>query len=156
MYNHITVSQARASILWLIGRNLALPLFKHGPDLLRISLQSFRNADQDAGVKLQILVLSTLLRLHVDISPNLYEEQTIGFVKEANDVVFKLARLDADFDVRDFGRFLEGSLQSIWTESEKESTALHRRFFDLLSHFRPVSKIKPPKGICFILYTRRL
>ena len=101
-------------------------------------------------VKLQILVFSTLLKLHTSLEPNLYTEKCNTFVDEANQIVFKLARLDEDFDVRDYGRFLEGSMNYIKSESEKisneDGTKLKKRLFDLLSNFRPVSKVSSPQG----------
>ena len=152
-YDQITVPQARASILWLIGRNIQVPTFKHGPDLLRISLKTFKsdNTEQDSIVKLQILVFSTLLKIHISLEPQLYIEKCITFVKEANQIIFKLARLDDNFDVRDYGRFLEGCMNYIESESKQisieDAIKLKKRFFDLLSHFRPVSKVSVNEGI---------
>ncbi|KAK0178208.1 hypothetical protein PV328_002181 [Microctonus aethiopoides] len=92
LMDFITVPQARASILWLLGEySDRVP--KIAPDVLRKMAKSFIN-EKDI-VKLQILNLAVKLCLN---NP----EQTKLFCQ----YVFQLAKYDQNYDIRDRARFL--------------------------------------------------
>ncbi|XP_012535252.1 AP-3 complex subunit beta-1 [Monomorium pharaonis] len=92
LMDFITVPQARASILWLLGEySDRVP--KIAPDVLRKMAKSFVN-EQDI-VKLQTLNLSVKLCLN---NPS----QTKPFCQ----YVFQLAKYDQNYDIRDRARFL--------------------------------------------------
>ncbi|XP_046427375.1 AP-3 complex subunit beta-2 isoform X3 [Neodiprion fabricii] len=92
LMDFITVPQARASILWLLGEySDRVP--KIAPDVLRKMAKSFIN-EQDI-VKLQTLNLAVKLYLS---NPN----QT----KLLCQYVFQLAKYDQNYDIRDRARFL--------------------------------------------------
>ncbi|XP_012259104.2 AP-3 complex subunit beta-1 [Athalia rosae] len=93
LMDFITVPQARASILWLLGEySDRVP--KIAPDVLRKMAKSFMN-EQDI-VKLQTLNLAVKLFLS---NPN----QT----KLLCQYVFQLAKYDQNYDIRDRARFLK-------------------------------------------------
>lgn len=92
LMDFITVPQARASILWLLGEySERVP--KIAPDVLRKMAKSFVN-EKDI-VKLQTLNLAVKLCLN---NP----EQTKLFCQ----YVFQLAKYDQNYDIRDRARFL--------------------------------------------------
>ncbi|XP_057322015.1 AP-3 complex subunit beta-2 [Microplitis mediator] len=92
LMDFITVPQARASILWLLGEySDRVP--KIAPDVLRKMAKSFIN-EKDI-VKLQILNLAVKLCLN---NP----DQTKLFCQ----YVFQLAKYDQNYDIRDRARFL--------------------------------------------------
>lgn len=92
LMDFITVPQARASILWLLGEySDRVP--KIAPDVLRKMAKTFIN-EQDI-VKLQTLNLAVKLYLN---NPN----QTKSFCQ----YVFQLAKYDQNYDIRDRARFL--------------------------------------------------
>uniref|UniRef100_A0A0C9RZA1 AP-3 complex subunit beta n=1 Tax=Fopius arisanus TaxID=64838 RepID=A0A0C9RZA1_9HYME len=92
LMDFITVPQARASILWLLGEySDRVP--KIAPDVLRKMAKSFVN-EKDI-VKLQTLNLAVKLCLN---NP----EQTKLFCH----YVFQLAKYDQNYDIRDRARFL--------------------------------------------------
>ncbi|XP_066993288.2 AP-3 complex subunit beta-1 isoform X2 [Anabrus simplex] len=92
LVDFITVSQARASILWLLGEySDRVP--KIAPDVLRKMAKTFIN--EEDIVKLQILNLAVKLYL---TNP----KQT----KLLCQYVFSLARYDMNYDIRDRARFL--------------------------------------------------
>lgn len=93
LVDFITVPQARASILWLLGEySDRVP--KIAPDVLRKMAKTFVN-EQDI-VKLQTLNLAVKLYLN---NP----EQTSKFCQ----YVFLLAKYDQNYDIRDRARFLK-------------------------------------------------
>ena len=93
LMDFITVPQARASILWLLGEySNRVP--KIAPDVLRKMARTFVN-EQDI-VKLQTLNLAVKLYL---INP----EQISKFAE----YVFQLAKYDQNYDIRDRARFLK-------------------------------------------------
>ncbi|KAJ3339879.1 AP-3 complex subunit beta-1, partial [Kappamyces sp. JEL0680] len=131
IYDTITVPMARASILWLIGHHLTS--FQHAPDALRISIKSF--ATESSFVKKQLLTLSCLMRLHVEIDPARYPDESIrDFLEAAFHLCIRLAKLDVDFDVRDQARLLESFLAEL-------DVAVYPRLFALLSQVAPVVSI---------------
>ncbi|XP_011176277.1 AP-3 complex subunit beta-1 [Solenopsis invicta] len=92
LMDFITVPQARASILWLLGEySDRVP--KIAPDVLRKMAKNFVN-EQDI-VKLQTLNLAVKLCLN---NPS----QTKPFCQ----YVFQLAKYDQNYDIRDRARFL--------------------------------------------------
>lgn len=92
LMDFITIPQARASILWLLGEySDRVP--KIAPDVLRKMAKNFVN-EQDI-VKLQILNLAVKLCLN---NPT----QTKPFCQ----YVFQLAKYDQNYDIRDRARFL--------------------------------------------------
>ncbi|CAK9801169.1 AP-3 complex subunit beta-1 [Anthophora plagiata] len=92
LMDFITIPQARASILWLLGEySDRVP--KIAPDVLRKMAKNFVN-EQDI-VKLQILNLAVKLCLNNPI-------QTKAFCQ----YVFQLAKYDQNYDIRDRARFL--------------------------------------------------
>ncbi|XP_017875805.1 AP-3 complex subunit beta-2 [Ceratina calcarata] len=92
LMDFITVPQARASILWLLGEySDRVP--KIAPDVLRKMAKNFVN-EQDI-VKLQILNLAVKLCLNNPV-------QTKPFCQ----YVFQLAKYDQNYDIRDRARFL--------------------------------------------------
>ncbi|KAJ8668815.1 hypothetical protein QAD02_000074 [Eretmocerus hayati] len=93
LMDFITVPQARASILWLLGEySNRVP--KIAPDVLRKMAKTFIN--EEDIVKLQTLNLAVKLYLS---NP----EQTEKFCK----YVFQLAKYDQNYDIRDRARFLK-------------------------------------------------
>ncbi|KAJ3261810.1 AP-3 complex subunit beta-1 [Boothiomyces macroporosus] len=114
-YDGITVPLARASILWLIGRHVSA--FAHGPDALRISLNTFKM--QDSNVKFQIIVLSVLLVLQTIISPDRFDGKITNFIKIAKEYCFKMGAADTDYDIRDQIRWLENSLNTVSSDVNK-------------------------------------
>nr|XP_012153777.1 PREDICTED: AP-3 complex subunit beta-2 isoform X2 [Megachile rotundata] len=92
LMDFITIPQARASILWLLGEySDRVP--KIAPDVLRKMAKNFVN-EQDI-VKLQILNLAVKLCLNNPI-------QSKPFCQ----YVFQLAKYDQNYDIRDRARFL--------------------------------------------------
>jgi AP-3 complex subunit beta len=94
IYESITVPLARASILWLVSHHKSLT---HAPDCLRIALKTFKS--QDSFVKIEIIILATLLYL---------QNPCHVFLSKAYPYTMKLASYDIDFDVRDHMRLLDG------------------------------------------------
>lgn len=93
LMDFITIPQARASILWLLGEySDRVP--KIAPDVLRKMAKNFIN-EQDI-VKLQILNLAVKLCLNNPV-------QTKPFCQ----YVFQLAKYDRNYDIRDRARFLK-------------------------------------------------
>lgn len=93
LMDFITVPQARASILWLLGEySNRVP--KIAPDVLRKMAKTFIN--EEDIVKLQTLNLAVKLYLS---NP----EQTKKFCQ----YVFQLAKYDQNYDIRDRARFLK-------------------------------------------------
>merc|ERR1740128_438479 len=94
LVGRITVPQARAAILWLVGEHCDKKGgSKIAPDVLRVMAKSF-STEQDV-VKLQILNLASKLCLS---NP----KQT----KVLCQYVFSLAKYDQSYDIRDRVRFL--------------------------------------------------
>lgn len=92
LMDHITVPQARASILWLLGEySERVP--KIAPDVLRKMAKSF--VSEEDMVKQQVLNLAVKLYL---TNPS----QTTLLCQ----YVFSLARYDQNYDLRDRARFL--------------------------------------------------
>lgn len=92
LMDFITVPQARASILWLLGEySDRVP--KIAPDVLRKMAKSFVN-EQDI-VKLQTLNLAVKLCLNNPVQTKLFCQY-----------VFQLAKYDQNYDIRDRARFL--------------------------------------------------
>lgn len=92
LMDFITVPQARASILWLLGEySDRVP--KIAPDVLRKMAKSFVN-EQDI-VKLQTLNLAVKLCLNNPAQTKLFCQY-----------VFQLAKYDQNYDIRDRARFL--------------------------------------------------
>ncbi|XP_012169811.1 AP-3 complex subunit beta-2 isoform X2 [Bombus terrestris] len=114
LMDFITIPQARASILWLLGEySDRVP--KIAPDVLRKMAKNFVN-EQDI-VKLQILNLAVKLCLNNPI-------QTKPFCQ----YVFQLAKYDQNYDIRDRARFLR---RFIFDEDghEKNLPQLAKRIF---------------------------
>ncbi|XP_076231306.1 adaptor related protein complex 3 subunit ruby isoform X2 [Calliopsis andreniformis] len=113
LMDFITIPQARASILWLLGEySDRVP--KIAPDVLRKMAKNFIN-EQDI-VKLQILNLAVKLCLN---NPS----QTKPFCQ----YVFQLAKYDQNYDIRDRARFLR---HFIFEEDEhKKLPQLAKRIF---------------------------
>ena len=154
-YTSIPVQQARASILNLVCMNMTMPSFHHAPDLLRIALSQF--TDSDPHVKSQVLVLATLLRLQSILDP--FPHQSIQkFVVDAFEVVVELSKLDLDFNVRDFTRFLESCLVLILETKDGEvQSKLCIWIRDMLIHYEPVSMgATSTKGTFNLLQLKRL
>lgn len=92
LMDFITVPQARASILWLLGEySDRVP--KIAPDVLRKMAKTFIN-EQDI-VKLQTLNLAVKLYLNNSSQTKLFCQY-----------VFQLAKYDQNYDIRDRARFL--------------------------------------------------
>ncbi|CAG9759558.1 unnamed protein product [Ceutorhynchus assimilis] len=89
----ITVAQARAAILWLLGEH-SQKVPKIAPDVLRKLAKSF--PDEDDTVKLQIMNLAVKLYI---TNP----EQT----STLSQYIFSLARYDQNYDIRDKARLLK-------------------------------------------------
>nr|CAD7396285.1 unnamed protein product [Timema cristinae] len=126
LVDFITVPQARASILWLLGEySDRVP--KIAPDVLRKMAKVF--VDEEDIVKLQILNLAVKLFL---TNP----KQT----KLLSQYVFSLARYDQNYDIRDRARFLR---QFIFP-SEGSKLARHAKKIFLATKPAPVlaSKFK--------------
>ncbi|XP_032671676.1 AP-3 complex subunit beta-2 isoform X2 [Odontomachus brunneus] len=105
LMDFITVPQARASILWLLGEySDRVP--KIAPDVLRKMAKSFVN-EQDI-VKLQTLNLAVKLCLN---NPT----QTKPFCQ----YVFQLAKYDQNYDIRDRARFLRHFIFDDETSTKK-------------------------------------
>lgn len=114
LMDFITIPQARASILWLLGEySDRVP--KIAPDVLRKMAKNFVN-EQDI-VKLQILNLAVKLCLNNPI-------QSKPFCQ----YVFQLAKYDQNYDIRDRARFLK---RFIFEEDEnkKKLPQLAKRIF---------------------------
>lgn len=112
LMDFITVPQARASILWLLGEySNRVP--KIAPDVLRKMAKTFIN--EEDIVKLQILNLAVKLYLN-------NSEQT----KKICQFVFQLAKYDQNYDIRDRARFLKFFILEDDENSEKK-LALHAK-----------------------------
>nr|XP_022915236.1 AP-3 complex subunit beta-2 isoform X1 [Onthophagus taurus] len=97
LLDSITVPNARAAILWLLGEHsTVVPLI--APDVLRKMAKTF--VDETDIVKLQILNLATKLYL----TNKTQTEQLCIYV-------FNLARYDQDYDIRDRARLLKPFVQ---------------------------------------------
>lgn len=127
LMDFITVPQARASILWLLGEySTRVP--KIAPDVLRKMAKTFAN-EQDI-VKLQTLNLAVKLYL---TNP----EQTAKFCEH----VFLLAKYDQNYDIRDRARFLrffifkEEGEENKWHDFAKRIFLAHKPAPTLNSRF---------------------
>lgn len=113
LMDFITIPQARASILWLLGEySDRVP--KIAPDVLRKMAKNFVN-EQDI-VKLQILNLAVKLCLNNPI-------QTKPFCQ----YVFQLAKYDQNYDIRDRARFLRHFIFD--EDGHKKNLPLAKRIF---------------------------
>ncbi|KAK4023361.1 hypothetical protein OUZ56_008777 [Daphnia magna] len=123
LVNRITVPQARAAILWLVGEHCEKKrVSKMAPDVLRFMARSFSN-EQDV-VKLQILNLAAKLCLS---NP----KQT----KVLCQYVFSLAKYDQNYDIRDRVRFLR---HLIFPSTEQAVLAKYAKKIFLASKPPPV------------------
>ncbi|XP_012232882.1 AP-3 complex subunit beta-1 [Linepithema humile] len=115
LMDFITVPQARASILWLLGEySDRVP--KIAPDVLRKMAKSFVN-EQDI-VKLQTLNLAVKLCLN---NPT----QTKPFCQ----YVFQLAKYDQNYDIRDRARFLRHFIFEDESGAKKKLPQFAKRIF---------------------------
>lgn len=115
LMDFITVPQARASILWLLGEySDRVP--KIAPDVLRKMAKSFVN-EQDI-VKLQTLNLAVKLCLN---NPT----QTKSFCQ----YVFQLAKYDQNYDIRDRARFLRHFIFEDESAAKKKLPQFAKRIF---------------------------
>ncbi|XP_043495320.1 AP-3 complex subunit beta-2 [Polistes fuscatus] len=115
LMDFITIPQARASILWLLGEySDRVP--KIAPDVLRKMAKNFIN-EQDI-VKLQTLNLAVKLYLNNPI-------QTKPFCQ----YVFQLAKYDQNYDIRDRARFLKHFIFSEDNEAKKKLPEFAKRIF---------------------------
>jgi AP-3 complex subunit beta len=115
LMDFITVPQARASILWLLGEySNRVP--KIAPDVLRKMAKTFIN--EEDIVKLQILNLAVKLYLN---NP----EQTQKFCQ----YVFQLAKYDQNYDIRDRARFLKYFIFEDNVKSNKKLTQYANKIF---------------------------
>lgn len=115
LMDFITVPQARASILWLLGEySDRVP--KIAPDVLRKMAKNFIN-EQDI-VKLQTLNLAVKLYLNNPL-------QTKQFCQ----YVFQLAKYDQNYDIRDRARFLRHFIFSEESENKKRLSEFAKRIF---------------------------
>ncbi|KAI4503874.1 hypothetical protein M0802_001277 [Mischocyttarus mexicanus] len=115
LMDFITIPQARASILWLLGEySDRVP--KIAPDVLRKMAKNFIN-EQDI-VKLQTLNLAVKLYLNNPI-------QTKPFCQ----YVFQLAKYDQNYDIRDRARFLKHFIFSEDNETKKKLPEYAKRIF---------------------------
>lgn len=95
--NSVTIPQARAAIIWLVGEyNRKIP--ERAPDVLRCLAKSF--LDESDLVKLQILTLGAKLVLAAEPAP------PAPRVLEILRYVLQLAKYDQNYDVRDRARLL--------------------------------------------------
>lgn len=114
LMDFITIPQARASILWLLGEySDRVP--KIAPDVLRKMAKNFVN-EQDI-VKLQILNLAVKLFLNNPLQ-----------TKPFSQYVFQLAKYDKNYDIRDRARFLKHFLDDE-NNTEKKLPQLAKRIF---------------------------
>ena len=115
LMDFITVPQARASILWLLGEySNRVPMI--APDVLRKMAKTFVN-EKDI-VKLQTLNLAVKLYLN---NP----EQTAKFCH----YIFQLARYDQNYDIRDRARFLKFFIFEEDGKSPKQLTLNAKKIF---------------------------
>jgi len=115
LMDFITVPQARASILWLLGEySDRVP--KIAPDVLRKMAKSFIN-EQDI-VKLQTLNLAVKLCLN-------NSTQTKPFCQ----YVFQLAKYDQNYDIRDRARFLRHFIFEDENDTTKKLPEFAKRIF---------------------------
>ncbi|XP_015608069.1 AP-3 complex subunit beta-1 isoform X2 [Cephus cinctus] len=115
LMDFITVPQARASILWLLGEySDRVP--KIAPDVLRKMAKSFIN-EQDI-VKLQILNLAVKLCLTNPTQTKLLCQY-----------VFQLAKYDQNYDIRDRARFLRHFIFETEAASEKKLMQFAKKIF---------------------------
>lgn len=141
--------EARASILWLLGQHARQSISISDPtsprdqgqesrtlaelivpDILRRCAVNFAN--ESSTVKLQILTTSSkafaFLPSVLTPTPALEEgaqgrsERLMGTVTVLHFYLLKLARYDADFDVRDRARFLKGLTAPLATQKPKATT----------------------------------
>ncbi|XP_012282049.1 AP-3 complex subunit beta-1 [Orussus abietinus] len=115
LMDFITVPQARASILWLLGEySDRVP--KIAPDVLRKMAKSFTN-EQDI-VKLQTLNLAVKLCLNNPAQTKLFCQY-----------VFQLAKYDQNYDIRDRARFLKHFIFDDEEGPSKKLTQLAKKVF---------------------------
>jgi len=123
LVGRITVPQARAAILWLVGEHCDKKgVSKIAPDVLRVMAKSF-STEQDV-VKLQILNLASKLCLS---NP----KQT----KVLCQYVFSLAKYDQSYDIRDRVRFLR---YLVFPSNDQSKLAKHAKKIFLSSKLAPV------------------
>ncbi|KAG7205130.1 hypothetical protein KM043_005501 [Ampulex compressa] len=115
LMDFITIPQARASILWLLGEySDRVP--KIAPDVLRKMAKNFVN-EQDI-VKLQTLNLAVKLCLN---NPT----QTKPFCQ----YVFQLAKYDQNYDIRDRARFLKHFIFDEEDDQKKKLPQFAKKIF---------------------------
>ncbi|CAL1678012.1 unnamed protein product [Lasius platythorax] len=115
LMDFITVPQARASILWLLGEySDRVP--KIAPDVLRKMAKSFVN-EQDI-VKLQTLNLAVKLCLNNPVQTKLFCQY-----------VFQLAKYDQNYDIRDRARFLRQFIFEDEGDQKKKLPQFAKRIF---------------------------
>ncbi|XP_033224866.1 AP-3 complex subunit beta-2 [Belonocnema kinseyi] len=115
LMDFITVPQARASILWLLGEySDRVP--KIAPDVLRKMAKTFIN-EQDI-VKLQTLNLAVKLFLNNPSQTKLFCQY-----------VFQLAKYDQNYDIRDRARFLRFFIFEEEGNSERKLQQFAKKIF---------------------------
>lgn len=102
MKDEIKSTVARASILWLVGENIAthIAIAQAAPDCFRAFVKNFHK--EDPQVKKQVITLGSKIWLHLD-----GEGTLAARFKQLFFYVLELVKYDADYEVRDLGRTIE-------------------------------------------------
>ncbi|OAJ39994.1 hypothetical protein, variant 2 [Batrachochytrium dendrobatidis JEL423] len=144
-YDSITVSMAKASVLWLIGHYVtSLPLI--APDALRVAVKSF--VTEGEVVKLQTLNLAASVavnletcKIHMEMGKAVdtsmqvsCDSRVLNVVRLCFEYVLELARYDLNFDVRDRARFLAALVHRplyLYDDKDHEKDDLETRYATL-------------------------
>ncbi|KAL7409699.1 adaptin N terminal region-domain-containing protein [Mrakia frigida] len=106
-------SEARSCVIWLVGEHSG-DGGRIGFEVLRIGVRGF--ASEAPATKLSLLTLATKLLSHPTLSSPSPPRQLVLLSRH----LFSLARYDADYDVRDRGRFLRGLARGLLEERDGE------------------------------------
>jgi len=139
--NSVTIPQARAAIIWLVGEYNE-KIRERAPDVLRCLAKSF--LDESDIVKLQILTLGAKLVLSSE------PEHPQPRVLEILRYVLQLAKYDVNYDIRDRARLVR-----LLLFAEGEPTEVRKNAKTLFLSEKPVPAFESVTDLCsgFLLGT---
>jgi len=124
--NNVTIPQARAAIIWLVGEYND-KIRERAPDVLRCLAKSF--LDESDIVKLQILTLGAKLVLASEPEPP--QPRVLEILR----YVLQLAKYDVNYDIRDRARLIR---LLIFTEGDASTNEIRKNAKSLFLSEKPV------------------
>jgi len=143
MDNSVTIPQARAAIIWLVGEYND-KIRERAPDVLRCLAKSF--LDEADITKLQILTLGAKLVLATDPEPP--QPRLLEILR----YVLQLAKYDVNYDIRDRARLIRHLLLA---EGDAATNEVRKNAKKLFLSEKPVPAFESVTDLCtgFLLGT---